>query len=273
MKVNRPLWVKGLRLLAVLLVTYLVIVVVALCFENTLVYLPSGADSWSPKPNEQVQDIELKTAEHGTIHAWWFPPSDPKNELVVLYCHGKGGNLSHRGRHIVQMQSRLDGCGVLVFDYPGFGKSHGKLSETGCYAGTHAAYDWLVNEKQVSPANIVVLGESLGGGVAAELAVTRPCRKLVMCCTFTRLPDAAAHRFWFLPCHWFMRNRFDNLARIKTYEGELLVCHGTADDTVPFAQGEQLFDAATTPNKSFIRLDGARHCEYMDDAFLKAIKH
>ena len=269
---KRPWWMRVLRLLAIIVICYLVVVVVALCFENTLVYLPQGADSWSAKPHDQVEDIGIPTTDHGPIHAWWFPRTNPSNDRVVLYCHGNGGNLSHRGRHIVDMQNRLDGPGFLIFDYPGFGKSTGNLSEAGCYAGTHAAYDWLVNTKQFDPSNIILLGESLGGGVAVELAMTKPCRKLVMCCTYTRIPDAAAHRFWWLPCRLLMRNRFDSVERIKSFQGQLLVVHGTLDKTIPFDQGQALYDAATTPTKQFFRLDDARHCDYMDAAFLKELK-
>ncbi len=253
-------------------IVYLVVLIGALSFENTLVYLPQGADSWSPKPNDQVEDIQLSTADHGPIHAWWFPPTNPNNDRVVLYCHGNGGNLSHRGRHIVDMQNRLDGPGFLIFDYPGFGKITGSFSESGCYAATHAAYDWLVNTKQIAPSNIILLGESLGGGVAVELAMTQPCRKLVICCTYTRIPDAAAHRFWFLPCRLLMRNHFDSVERIKSFQGQLLVVHGTLDATIPFAQGQALFDAATTHTKQFFRLEGAKHCDYMDDALLNELK-
>jgi uncharacterized protein len=271
-KPNRPWWLRGIRLFIIVLVMYLIVLVIALCFENTLVYLPQGAESWSPKPHDRVEDITIPTTDAGPIHAWWFPPNDPNNQNVLLYCHGKGGNLSHRGRHIIEMQSRLDGPGVLIFDYPGFGKSTGRLSEANSYAGTHAAYDWLVQEKKIDTSNIILLGESLGGGVAAELAVTKPCRKLVMCCTFTRLPVAAAHKFWWLPCDLLMRNRFNSLDRIRKFQGELLIVHGTADDTIPFWQGKQLFDDATTPTKQLIQLDGARHCDYLYESFLNELK-
>ena len=85
---------------------------------------------------------------------------------------------------------------VLIFDYPGYGKSSGKPSEQGCYAAAEASYHWLTTVLQMPAERIVLYGESLGGGVATELAVRSPHRALVLVRTFTCVPDLARKSVW-----------------------------------------------------------------------------
>ena len=99
-------------------------------------------------------------------------------------------------------QYRAQGHRVLVIapEYPGYGKSGGWPVEAACHAATDAAFAWLTDAKGFAPGEVVLFGESLGGGVASKLATEHPVRGLVMCCTYTTMPDAAAHRYWWLPC-------------------------------------------------------------------------
>lgn len=254
---NRPFWVKALRMLGFVIGTYLAVVLVAKCFETRLIHMPSDSADWSPNP-ALVEDVTFPSADGNTIHAWWLPPP-AGSRRVVLYCHGKAGNLSHRGGLMQEFQKQL-GCGVLQFDYPGYGKSTGWPVEEACHAATDAAFDWLT-AKGFAPGEVVLFGESLGGGVASELATKQPVRGLVMCCTYTTIRDAAAHRFFWLPCHQVMSARFDSLGNMPRVNCPVVVIHGTADDTIPCGQGEALFEAANEP-KRLVRLEGARHCQW-----------
>jgi pimeloyl-ACP methyl ester carboxylesterase len=258
---KRPFWVKTLRMLGVVTGTYLLVVLVTKCFETTLIHMPSGPDSWNRQP-ERVEDATFTSSDGNTIHAWWLPPPDGSRR-VLLYCHGKGGNLSHRGKMLTEFQTRL-GCGVLVFDYPGYGKSTGWPVEAACHAATDAAFAWLTETKGYAPGEVLLFGESLGGGVASELATKRPVRGLVLSGTYTSLPDAAAYRYPWLPCHLVMSARFESVKKLPNVTCPVLVMHGTEDRTIPYWQGEALFAAANQP-KEFIRLDGAGHCEWTHD--------
>jgi hypothetical protein len=229
---------------------------VLLALENFLLYpATTAARHWQPPPDPRIRDVELQSADGTRIHAWWYPCEGATG--AVLYCHGNAGNLSHRGLALQQWQREL-GESVLIFDYPGYGKSGGSPSEAGCYAAADAAYDWLTQEQKVPPERLLLFGKSLGAGVAVDLASRRPHRALVIVKAFTSAPDVGQGIYPFLPVRWLMRNRFDNLAKIGNCPRPIFVAHGTTDELIPFAHGERLFAAAPEP-KCFLAMPGCCH--------------
>ena len=248
---------------------YLVGVVVLLVLEDALVYMATPASSsWSEPRDLVVEDVELHSADGTRLHAWWCPVKGSHGAL--LFCHGQQGNLSHRAWLVSRLQ-RL-GSSVLIFDYPGFGRSGGSPSEAGCYAAADAAYDWLVETQKVRPDEILLVGKSLGGGVATDLAARRPNRGLVLCMTFTSLPDVAQHLLPVVPAHWLMRNRFDNLGKIGRCKGPVFITHGTRDWKIPSSHAERLFAAAPAPKRCFPMEGLAHEAPCFTDDCLDAIR-
>jgi fermentation-respiration switch protein FrsA (DUF1100 family) len=145
----------------------------------------------------------------------------------------------------------LLGQAVLVYDYPGYGRSTGKPSEAACIASAEAALDCLIREKHVPPEMVILYGGSLGGAMAIDLAVRQPYRALLLVSAFTSIPAMARKQYPWFPIGRFIRNRFDNLARISRCPGRVFIAHGTADGFVPFWMGEQLFAAAREPKRFF----------------------
>jgi fermentation-respiration switch protein FrsA (DUF1100 family) len=262
-------WRRLWRGAAVLGVVYLVAVVLPMAFEDRLVYAPtSAAEDWTPARGASFQDVKLHTADGTGLDAWWLPRDGASG--AILCCHGKSGNLSDCGRLLLDLQKAL-GQSVLMVDYPGYGRSAGQPSEAGCYAAADAAYDWLTREKQVPAEQVTVYGESLGGGVAVDLASRRPLRALVLVKTFTSLPDVGQHLFPWVPAYWVMHNRFDSLNKIRLCHAPVFVVHGTADQLVPFGLGRRLFEAANGP-KAFFPVEGADHNHLSHESFLARLR-
>ena len=262
-----PLIFRRLRRWAVrLAVVYVGIIIVFWFFERRLVFQPTSAgESWLKPEDARSQDVWFDAADGNKISGRWIPPELP-HRGAVLVAHGNGGNLTHRGRLAAELRAAL-GAGVLLFDYPGYGKSNGSPTEASCYASGEAAYTWLTDEQKVAPNRIVLCGESLGGGTAVELATNRDHRALVLIYTFTSLPAAAKYHFPFLPAGTFMRTRFDNLAKIGRCPRPVFLVHGTADRVVPFGHSEQLFAAANEP-KQFLQLPGKGHDLFITDLYV-----
>jgi fermentation-respiration switch protein FrsA (DUF1100 family) len=240
--------------------------------ENWLLFHPATATEWEPAPDSlHTQDLELTAANGTRIHAWWCPPPGwEPSRGAILYCHGNAGNLSHRGETALLWQAAL-GQAVLLFDYPGYGRSGGKPSEAGCYAAADAAYAWLVDVPKVPAENILILGSSLGGGVAVDIASRKPHRALVLLSTFTSIPAMAQRIYFWLPTRLLVRNRFDNLAKIAQCTRPVFLAHGTADDLIPMEQSEKLFHAAAEPKQLF-PMPGQGHDEFVPPEFFTALK-
>jgi fermentation-respiration switch protein FrsA (DUF1100 family) len=253
-------------------VCYIGVIIVMLLLENWLLFHPIRATTeWLAPPNSRVQDVELHTSDGTLIHAWWCPKEHwEPTQGALLYCHGNAGNLSHRSYNIARWQEHMD-ISVLIFDYPGYGRSEGKPSEAGCYAAADAAYDWLTTTMNVAPGQVLIYGGSLGAGMAVDLACRRPYRALVLVSAFTSIPDMAQKLYPWLPARWLVRNQFDNLAKVGKCDGRIFVAHGTADSLTPFTQGKQLFAAARDP-KEFFPLQGCDHNDALGPEFFTALR-
>jgi pimeloyl-ACP methyl ester carboxylesterase len=252
-----------------LLYCYGVILVVMLWLENWLLFQSAGASDWSAPPQHiAVEDVWL-TANGTTIHGWWSAPSNWKPEQgAMLYCHGNGGNLSHRcGSHPYLVRDA--GIDILSIDYPGYGKSGGKSTEAGCYAAADAAYDWLTTDRQIPGERVILCGGSLGGAVAVDVAARRPHRALLLVSTFTTFPDIAQNQYPFLPARWLVKNRFDTLGKLASCKRPTFVVHSRADGLIPFEMGKRLYEAAPEP-KQFYELTNEPHHDSADDGAFRA---
>ena len=262
-------WQRRLARLAVAAaLMYVGVIVVLLLLENWLVYHPSGLENWQAPPNWQIQDVDLAAGDGTKIHGWWLPCADSKQALI--FFHVNAGNLSWWGDALVVLREQL-GVSVLSVDYPGYGKSAGKPSEAGCYAAADAGYAWLTDTQHIAGNQILIFGESLGGGVAVDLASRRPHRALILDRTFTSVPDVGQTVYPWLPVHWLMRNRFDSLSKLAQCRQPIFIAHGTADQVVPFGHGEKLFQAAHEP-KHFMRIEGGDHNSPLSAAFFTELR-
>lgn len=262
----RSLWIRIVRLP---ILAYLSVLLLMTLLERRLVYPvpPLNRSDWSVPGDHE--DVEFASADGVPLHGWFYDHASPKH--AILYCHGNGAQVADRHELMLQLRERYDAA-VFVFDYRGYGKSGGKPYEAGVVADGIAAAEWLARRTERRVDELVVIGVSLGGGVATAVAAERGAGALVLQSTFTRITDAAAVRFPWLPVHWLMRNRYDSLARLKRYDGPLLVSHGTADRVVPFEQGRRLFDTSPSEFKQFVELPGKTHNQPHPNSYFQTLK-
>lgn len=227
-------------------------------YERSIVYQPSSAEAgeWSPPRTIGFEDANFNAADGTRLHGWFLAHPEPR--AVVLFMHGNGGNVALWAPSLKFLVDRHR-VSALVFDYRGYGKSAGEPSEKGILQDARAARAWLTERTRVNESDVVLMGQSLGGGVAVDLAAKDGARGLVLVSTFTSMPDVAAQHINWLPTQWLMTQRFHSLAKIRSYPGPLLVCHGDADHLIPFEQGEQLYLEAASTQKEFIRHVGGDH--------------
>jgi fermentation-respiration switch protein FrsA (DUF1100 family) len=243
---------------------YVAVTVTLLLLEDTLLYRPrSHGEYWSSPPATlQAEEVWLHSSDGILVHAWWCPHSTAN--AAVLFCHGNAGNLSNRANDVLAIQRAL-AMSVLIFDYPGFGRSTGQPGEAGCYAAADAAYEWLA--QRVPPERIVILGQSLGGGVAVDLASRHAHGSVALFKTFTSIPDLAQKLFPVLPARWLVHNRFDNLDKIGRCSGPVFIAHGDSDHLIPISQAKRLF-AVAHGTKRFLVLESCGHHGGLHPQFL-----
>jgi uncharacterized protein len=237
------------------LIAYLVILLIMMYLEDSLIFIPSKfpEGNWAPW-RLAVEDANFTAADGAKIHGWYLARENPR--AVVLLCHGNGGNITHRAEIMRTLHDRV-GISVLMFDYRGYGKSEGRPNEAGVLADARAARAWLAQKADVPENRIVLMGESLGGAVAVDLAADG-CRALVLEDTFSSAPDVAAIHYPWIPVRLLMRTQFNSVAKIGSFHGPLFQSHGDRDELVPIALARRLFEAANEP-KEFLLLPGKGH--------------
>ena len=240
---------------------WVAVMLIIKAMENGLVYPATKASvDWSEPSDPATEDVWLTSADGSKIHAWYLPCDGATG--AIHFSHGNGGNLSHRDNNLHRLRDAFRRS-VLIYDYPGYGKSEGKPTESGVYASGEVALAWL--QEKHPPNRIILFGESLGGGVAIELATRHECEGLVLFSTFTSLPKAAKAKIPWLPCETLMSNRFDNASKLPGIRRPVFIAHGDADEVIPFGQSQRLFELANEP-KRFRKRAGGTHNMPFDPA-------
>lgn len=212
------------------------------------------ADKMIFQPQRSSYDTRLPNLEQvampdGTSLAVLFLPN-PGVRHTILYFHGNAEDLGNTLPILRQFQA--DGFSVLSFDYRGYGRSEGKPSEEKIYADTDAVLAFAQRKFGVAIGSCIAVGRSVGSGPAVDLAKRASVSGLVLISPFTSTFRVMT-KVKLLPF-----DRFDNLAKISQVQCPVLIFHGTADEVIPFAQGEKLFASANEPKRP-VWITGARH--------------
>jgi uncharacterized protein len=214
-----------------------------------------------------VQDANFTAADGTKLHGWYVHQPQPKGHALLL--HGNAGNVTLLAETLRTLNQRHK-LAVLALDYRGFGKSEGTPSEQGLYQDARAARRWLAEKEGIAESDVILMGTSLGGAVAVDLASHDGARALVLANTFTSLPAAAQKHMPLLPMGLILSTRMNSLAKIKDYRGPLLISHGDADEVVPYAQGQALYDAAPGLKK-LITVRGGKHNDPQPEEYRVAL--
>lgn len=233
---------------------YGVVVGALYLFQRQLLYIP---DISRPELGDLaelgVREAALTTADGLSLLSWYLPPADGRP--VILYFHGNGGHIGYRADRLRRFAG--DGYGVLMPEYRGYGGNPGAPTETGFFTDGAAAFDFL-EEAGIAPRRLVLYGESLGSGVAVQLAALREVAGLILEAPFTSVAEVAQRHYPFVPAAALVRDRFDSRSAIGKVKAPILILHGARDRIVPVRFGRALFEAAPDP-KEFWLADGAGH--------------
>jgi fermentation-respiration switch protein FrsA (DUF1100 family) len=200
-----------------------------------------------------VEIVQLATPDGETLVNWYAPART--GLPTILFFHGNGGEIADRPERFAAYQAQ--GFGIFYLSYRGYGASTGSPSEQGLLADARAACDWLTG-KGVAADDLVLVGESLGSGVAVQIAAERKVAAMALEAPFTSAADVAAGIYWYLPVSLLMKDQFRSADVIGKVTIPLLIIYGDADTIVPPGQSLRLFEMANEP-KEIAALAGAGH--------------
>lgn len=233
---------------------YLAALLALIVFQRALLYLPKPFEvSPAAAGLDAAELLRLHTPDGEVLPAWHIPPTLARP--LILYFHGNAARLADKAERFRNLTAT--GYGLLAVEYRGFAGATGSPSEQGLHIDADTAYAHALS-LGATPARLIVVGESLGSGVAVALAARCKIGAVVLDSPYDSVIDVAARRYWMFPVRWLIRDTFRSDQRIVQISAPLLVVHGTSDQTVPFAAGERLFALANEP-KQFIRVEGAGH--------------
>jgi len=249
-----------MKIISNILFVYLIVLVLMFSFQRDFIYFPQP-EIESPEfyGLNNFEETRLPNNEGVEGKAWH---NDFKErETTILYFHGNAETLSNN----VDLYKKLDaaGLGVFAVTYRGYGGSEGKPSETGNYIDAEAAIKTI--SRDIDPSKLVVVGRSLGTGIAVDLAAKHDLGGVVLISPFTSLADIGAKQFPFIPARYLLLDRYDSLQKIAKVDEKLRIVHGSKDNLVPIALGKELYNAANEP-KEFITLEGVGHNDVSLDA-------
>ncbi|MHC4842384.1 MAG: alpha/beta hydrolase [Planctomycetota bacterium] len=260
-----------LSILATLFIAYTVMALAIFFLQSHFVYFPTLELEYTPQDiGLDFEDITFETEDGIKLNAWYIPA--PNAEFTILFCHGNGGNISHRLDSINLFNQLEFNC--FIFDYRGYGLSEGNPSEQGTYIDARAAYQWLLDIKNIQRTNIIIFGRSLGASIASHLATKIQPRTLVIESAFTSVVDMGKKLYPYLPIRWFARFNYSTIDHIKNVECPVMVIHSPEDEIIPYQFGLELFEAANEP-KEFVEISGTHNDGFITsgvvylDAWLK----
>jgi pimeloyl-ACP methyl ester carboxylesterase len=248
-------WIRRLKKTALNLVfaamAYALMVLGARLLHRRVLYQPP--DDASAELPEGATLLTAKAADGVAVNALLF--DNPKATRTIVHFHGNAETADANAFLGREMKKR--GFSMVLAEYRGYGRSKGTSpSEEGLYLDAVAVLD-LLEARGIKPADVVLWGQSLGSGVAAEMAKRDRGARLVLVAPFTSTVDMASRVIPFLPASMVMVDRFDTLAKAPSINAPALVVHGDIDDVIPFEQGEKVSKAL--PHATFLKVPEGRH--------------
>ena len=215
-------------------------------------------DFFYPAPKEiparpaGYEDVRIATADGLTLRAFYRParPGLP----TLIFFHGNGSDIA--GSDHATRALAVQGYGVLLPEYRGYGGNPGSPDEPGLYRDGEAALEWLA-EKGVAQNRVVAIGNSLGSGVATEMAARHHLAGLVLISGFASLSGVVREHYPFVPARLLVRDRYDNLAKLPAVTCPILLLHGTVDTVVPADNSQAL--AKVQPAAELHLIPGVGH--------------
>ena len=253
-----------------LVLFYILLVIIVFFFQRNLLYHPS-VDNYldnqdSSEPTE-IEKVNITTSDKIDLAGWFYKKNLNKFK-TILFFHGNAGSLKNRTYKLNHFKHL--NVNFLIIAWRGFNGNEGKPSEKGLYEDAKSAIKWL-KMKGVNEQNIILYGESLGTGVAVEIAQNKSYAGIILESPFTSMVNMGRKYYPFFPVRFLLKDKFENYKKLNNISVPILVMHGKVDKIVPYEMGKKIYELANEPKFFYSQEYGDHMVEY-DEKLLLALK-
>ena len=246
---------------------YFFVIIFTYIFQRSLLYHPSENNYSSDKIVVEIEKVKIKTRDDIELISWYHKKNS-KDYKTIIFFHGNAGSLKNR-IHKINHFKDMD-VNFLLVAWRGFSGNKGYPTESGLYEDARSAVEWL-QYKGVKEENIIIYGESLGTGVAVEIAQNRSFAGIILESPFTSMIDAGKDKYPFLPVKLLLKDKYESNKKIKNVTSPILIMHGEIDNIVPFHMGKKIYELANEPKFFYASKDDDHMMEY-NEKLLKTLR-
>jgi len=236
-------------------------------FQRNLLYHPNENNYFGDELVVSVENIKIKTEDNIELSSWYHNKNTKKYK-TILFLHGNAGSLENRIHKINHLKDI--NVNFLIISWRGFSGNRGSPTEKGLYEDARSAVRWL-KSKGITENNIIIYGESLGTGVAVEIAQNNNFGGIILESPFTSMVDAGKSHYPYLPIKFLLKDKYDSKNKIKNIKSPILVMHGKVDTIVQFSMGQKMYELANQPKYSYFS-DYDDHMMEYNKKLLKVLK-
>ena len=249
---------------------YICLLIFVFFFQRNLLYHPSVdnyiKDQNATEPTE-IKKIKITTKDNIDLTGWFYN-KDIDRFKTILFFHGNAGSLKNRTYKLNHFKDL--NLNFLIIAWRGFNGNKGKPNEIGLYEDAESAIRWL-KKRGIEEKNIILYGESLGTGIAVEVAQNKNYAGVILESPFTSMVNMGKKYYPFFPVSLLLKDKFESEKKIKNILIPILIMHGTVDKIVPYDMGKKMYELANEPKFFYSQEYGDHMVEY-DEKLLSALK-
>jgi len=246
---------------------YFFILISTYIFQRNLLYHPSENNYFGDQLLVSVKKIKITTKDNIELLSWYHN-KNTNDYKTILFLHGNAGSLENRIHKINHFKDM--NVNFLLLSWRGFSGNKGKPTESGLYEDARSAVRWL-KSNGITEKNIIIYGESLGTGVATEIAQNKNFAGIILESPFTSMIDAGKDKYPYLPVRLLLKDKYESNKKIQNIKSPILIMHGMVDNIVPFDMGKKMYELANEPKYSYFSEYDDHMMEY-NEKLLESLK-
>ncbi|MFI5294625.1 MAG: alpha/beta hydrolase [Thermodesulfovibrionales bacterium] len=245
-----------------MLIAFLVMACICMLFlyvrQDKMIFFPQGISqrelSGIHSRYKNVEDISLKAGDGVTIRGWMVKDSRAGKSPLIIYFGGNAEEVSY----LIGESDKFRGWSLALMNYRGYGLSEGRPGERALFDDAITIYDYFSDRGDVNRGRIIVMGRSLGTGVAVYVAQNRAVEGVILVTPYDSLTSVAREKFPFLPISFLLKHTFDSVSRAPSIAAPLLALAAKDDTIIPPEHAKRLVEKWTGPRTLEV-LEGVDH--------------